>query len=1036
MESTTLPLFELRVLGGCEILGPQGAIRFESAKTTALLVYLALNPGAQSRHKLMGLLWGDLPEEKARRNLRHALWDLRRKLNLPGKITLIQAKEQSIAFNRNAGCVVDADEFQAASQQFSPASPLAAFDLQAAADSYRGDFLDGFFVAGSPPFDEWALLERERLRMAALSLLERLADGYAALGDAPAAISAARRALALDAWREESHRRLMHLLAQSGDRSAALAQYEACRSILAEALGVEPTPETAALVERIKTASTETAEAQVARLPAQSTPFFGRAEELAQIAGLLQQPDCRLVTLTGPGGIGKTRLAVRAAGQMGAAQHQQFPHGIYFVPLAAISDTPALVAAIAQAMRFTFFGPDAPRVQIINYLRHKKLLLVLDNFEQLLTLPMSVGDPSSENAPLFLAEMLRSASEIKLLVTSRERLNIQEEWVFLLEGLKYPQTLSENMPEVDLFPAIQLFLQSARRARLGFSLNAVDRLHVVNICQRVEGLPLAIELAAAWVRALSCEQILHEIETRLEFLESGRRDYPLRHRSLEAVFDYSWQLLTPIEQTVFPQLSVFRGGFDRQAAESVAGATLASLTALVDKSLVRWNAMGRYELHELLRKFASRQLEKSPDLSRQAGSQHSRYYAGRMQALEEFSRRNPQSPEIEELSNEYENFIAAGRRAVEQHDLLAVDQISRGFYFFLHGVSAYRAGESLFGTALETLGWADMDRVLPEAGLLPWKLLAYHASFAVYLGQHLHACAVLQRCLKALEGADPLTANECRFFLGESARFTGEYPRAREYLQASLDGYQQLGNRGGMALALSVLGTVALSTQEYAQARQLFSQSLEIFKSLGAYFGQMLVSLNLGALYKGMGDMAAAEQLFREALPLCQKTHHRWGSAYCYNHLGDIERMRGQFDAARDAYQEGLRLIKDIGQPQGIIRCLTNLGIVSREQGDISQARSQFVEALQMAQSVQAMPLAYEALFEMALLLEAQGDVSEAEHLLNFIQSTGTEYASLRERAIRETGRINATYPLAQTGNALEDWQYTSLVEIIQRLAV
>src|SRR5262249_45381113 len=334
--------------------------------------------------------------------------------------------------------------------------------------------------------------------------------------------------------------------------SGALAQYETCRRILACDLDVGPAAETTALYERIRDSEprTENPEPRTEQsrhtpLPLPPTPLIGRESELAELGALLENPAYRLITIVGPGGIGKTRLALASA----TDQIDAFAHRVYFVPLAPLRSSEFLVPAIADALGLAFSGREDPRAQLLNYLRGKELLLVLDNFDHLL-----------EGAEL-LVDILRRATAVSILVTSRERLNLQGEWVFDIAGLQVPA--ADQIDGVEGYSAVALFLQRAHKVHARFTFGAAEKRAVARICRLVEGMPLGIELAAAWVRALSCAEIAQEIEQSLGFLTTSLRDVPERHRSLLAVFDHSWRLLSADERGVFRKLSVFRGGFGR-----------------------------------------------------------------------------------------------------------------------------------------------------------------------------------------------------------------------------------------------------------------------------------------------------------------------------------------------------------------------------------------------------------------------------------------------------------------------------------------
>ncbi|UCC86777.1 MAG: helix-turn-helix domain-containing protein, partial [Anaerolineales bacterium] len=385
-------------------------------------------------------------------------------------------------------------------------------------------------------------------------------------------------------------------------------------------------------------------------LPIPPTPLIGRQPELTALARMLCEPQCRLLTLTGTGGIGKTRLALELA----FTRRDLFPDGVYFVSLASFTSPEFIAPTIGEALGLRFSGVLDPKAQILDYLREKSLLLVLDNLEHLL-----------EGGGL-LAQMLQQAPHVKLLVTSRERLNLQGEWLFDIQGLPVPAP--DQIDRAEEYSAVALFLQSAWRAQVGFELKDEERPWVARICQLVEGAPLAIELAAAWVRVLTCREIAQEIERNLDFLAASARDLPERHRSMRAAFDHSWRLLSDEERRALSQLSVFRGGFTREAAEKVAGAPLPLLSSLVSKSLAQPVAEGWFDLHELVRQYAEAHLDTVSEghtmvpghadgfAARQA---HAAYYL----ALVEQAAPQLFGPEqvawLQRLEHEYDNIRAA-----------------------------------------------------------------------------------------------------------------------------------------------------------------------------------------------------------------------------------------------------------------------------------------------------------------------------------------------------------------------------------------
>ncbi len=355
-------------------------------------------------------------------------------------------------------------------------------------------------------------------------------------------------------------------------------------------------------------------------LPLQSTSFVGRETEIADVTGLLQNARCRLLTLIGPGGVGKTRLALEAASRIvgrerGAAQAIAYPDGVYLIPLQSVALPEDIVAATAGAVGFEIHTARSPRTQLVDHLAARRLLLILDNYEHLL--------PATD----LIAELLAEAPGVGLLVTSRTTLNLAQEWLYHLEGLAYP--LEKPVEPLQRYSAVGLFIARARQMRHDFALED-EGVHVIEICRKIDGLPLGVELAASWLRRLSCAEIAMEIQRGLDLLESDLAGWPHRHRSMRAVLSRSWDLLGPEGREALMQLSVFRGGFRRESAKHVAGVSLPTLSTLIDHSLLRLTSAGRYEMHELQWEFAAEKLAERPELERVVRDRHCDFFAGFM----------------------------------------------------------------------------------------------------------------------------------------------------------------------------------------------------------------------------------------------------------------------------------------------------------------------------------------------------------------------------------------------------------------------
>jgi len=655
---STSPL-EIQTLGGLAIRQNGQAVEgFVSQKVRGLLVYLACTGRPQPRMLLAELFWPELSEDRALANLRVALNNLRRVAGAHLSIT-----RESVLVVPECRPHLDAAEFEARLRAALTTGEIAApATLEDALALYQGDFLQGFYV-DSASFEQWASLERDRLRFLFFTAADRLIEQLLAEGNYPAGAALASRVLQIDPLREETHRQLMRLLAHSGQRAAALAQYHTCERLLRDELNSVPSRETTRLYERLQGSDvplpaaheSDLAPAALSRhLPPQPLSFVGRESEIAELSVKLSEPDCRLITIVGPGGCGKTRLAVEVARRTA----NDFQDGVFFVPLASVTTADTLIAAIASALGLRFReGTTLPRDELLEYIRGRHLLLLLDNFEQLV------------HAVDVIEDILTSAPGCKLLVTSRQVLNLSWEWPFWLAGMPYPECAGTD--HLDTYSAVQLFVERARRVRHGFS-HRDDPAGIVQICRMVEGLPLGIEIAASWLRIMSCQQIAQTL-TELEVTYSP---VETRHRSLRALFENAWQRLSEPEQRMIMRLSVFRGGFRLEAAEAVASTTLTALAALVNQSLVRANHLsGRFDMHQLFQDFAQERLRAFPSEEQLARERHARTYLGMLHAFEHLPEDGQPRISFEDILPDIDNLRAAWEWAVTHR---RVDLISQG----------------------------------------------------------------------------------------------------------------------------------------------------------------------------------------------------------------------------------------------------------------------------------------------------------------------------------------------------------------------
>ena len=697
-------------------------------------------------------------------------------------------------------------------------------------------------------------------------------------------------------------------------------------------------------------------------LPLPPTLFVGREAELAGLTSLLQDPTCRLVVLVGLAGTGKTRLALQAA----HSQLDRFPDGVFFVSLAPLTSPDMIVTSIGSAIGFQFHEAAEPQEQLLRYLREKHMLLVLDNFEHLM-----------EGAEL-LSTILQTAPGIEILVTSRERLNLHGEWVFEVEGLPYPSNTEESsMERVEVYEAVQLFLQSALRVRPTFRLNEENQGWVVRICQLTEGMPLGIELAAAWVRVLSCQQIAREIERNLDFLKASARDVPERHRSLRAALDHSWNLLSSKEKTVFQRLSVFQGGFRREAAQEVAGASLEELISLLDKSLLKRVGEEQYDLHELVRQYATSHLQSDPPEDFWTHDQHSNYYAAQLKGWEERIASPRQMETLAQMDAEIDNVRVAWNWMVAHRQIANIAKSLHSLWRFHDIRGRFREGEVLMRQAATMLQALDETEATQEAerSILLGRVLAEQGYFCAYLGRYEEARELLGQSLTLLRGsADPAALAHTLAVLGYMKTRLGEYQEAREHAEESLALYRALGDHDRMLYCLVTLSYIHLAQGAYTKAYELSSEALAISRHiLGDPLATEHCLLSLSATASHLGQYAEARRWAEEGLQLSKALNHRSGIGEGLRSLGLIHNKLGEIQRADALLRQSVSQFREIGDPTLIADALVNLGMVTRDAGAESEAKQHFLEALQTAIETQTIHTALQALIEIAAIERKKG---------------------------------------------------------------
>ncbi len=663
---------------------------------------------------------------------------------------------------------------------------------------------------------------------------------------------------------------------------------------------------------------------QLDNLPAALTPFVGRERELASISSQLLRAGVRLLTLTGPGGVGKTRLGLQVAAQMRGA----FADGVWFVALAPIQAPDLLISTIAQVLGIKEVGGEPLINRLKDVLRDKHMLLVLDNFEHLLA---AVG---------LLGDILHYAPEVHILTTSRERLNLREEWVVEVAGLQVPD--GDQAEGGADYSAVALFLQCARRVEAGFTLSAVEQRAVVQICRLVEGMPLGIELAAAWVRALSCGEIADAIAGGLGLLTTSLRNVDERHRSLRAAFVHSWRFLSAEEQWVFRRLSVFQGGFGREAAEQVAGATLALLVALIDKSLLRHTANGRYDMHELLRQYAAEQLQAAGETA-PTRERHLAFYLALAETAGPELRGAQQEQWFDRLEADHDNLRAALEWSrAEASNRVGLLQLASALVEFWVRRAYLNEGRSWLEAAL-----AHADTSVP----VPIRAKTLYAAGCI-------------------------------------AMSTGHFATAGEMLQRSAALWRTLGAEGRRGLALA-LGTLVWAVREQGQpaaALVVAEESIALFRAQGERWGLAAVLGEQAMAFRELEEFGLAEAAIADSIARWKELGDRWGLSSALHAAALIAFRQADYAAAGALFAESLSIIQELGDKRAIANSLFNLGRVALNQENYTQAQALFDETIDRFGHIGDMGGMALSVYYQALMAHLQGDNAQAK--LFFEQAT------------------------------------------------
>ena len=886
--------------------------RFQTRKTGALIAYLAcFDRQLNRRDEIIEQLWPGEDAESSRNRLRMALTWLRKELGSPLETPdgLIIADRNVIYLNPSLYTTDKADyeaHIKAATQAVTDAEQKT--HLQAAAALYRGEML--------PDYDElWVRSERSRLSDSYLMALRRLVKLLAEEREFDSAIEYARHAVNLDPLREESHRLLMRLYAAVGRPAAALRQYYELDDLLREELHMTPTVVTRQLAEHI----TGRQQANAARangsggstgsdggsrdggvsiaerpvlptLPRRKesrplygatltirTPLLGREDSMKAVREMLETPETRLITLTGIGGCGKTRLALALAEQI----NQDYAGIVCFVPLGDLSDPQQIPAAIARVLNLELQGRAPILDQVASHLR-QPTLLVLDSFEHL-----------ARGGPMLVRALLEKAPDLTCLVTSRQRLNLSCEYEYGV--LPLPVPLLAGKPDRLLeFASVQLFVARARAVNPDFEINAENAADVAAICDRMDGLPLAIELAASWSSILTPEQILERLTTRFTLLAHSGHDVPARHSSLRAALDWSFALLEPDVQRFFARLSAFRGGWDLEAAQAICeeAHTPHFLMQLHDRSLLQSETIGkkiRFSFLETVREYAGQCGDKEQRV--ETSQRHAAYFAALAEQARDGLRGQDAAAWHNRVAQEHDNFRAAMQFSLES------------------------------GASQDAL-----------------QIASSIARFWITRGHLAEGFDWLERSLKQNPDADPEMRVPALMGAGNIAYERGDYAAARPLYAEALELRRTLGDGRGIASCLNGLGLVAYEVADFREAKHLFEESRAGFEQHGDGHGKACALSNLANVLGRENDFMTARECHREALGLFRDFADLPNIALTLNNMAYKILNCPDFLTARPLLEESLRIGRILESAESVARSVMGFAILACNQDENERA--------------------------------------------------------------------------------------------------
>ena len=1012
---------QLHLLGTFQfVVDGEPVTAFRSDKVRALLAWLAIESDrSHQRQVLATLLWGNYPDRTALKNLRMSLSNLKKMLTSAGLEELLTITRSQLELTATDLLHCDALELQrlmaeVAAHPHPNGKPCVTClpKLEEAVALYRGEFMAGLSVPEADEFAQWQSIQRELLQDSVNRALDLLIEHAELVREEERIQQFVNRQLALTPWHEIAHRALMRSMARVGRWDAALAQYESCEQVLWDELGVAPSAETVALYGQIKqemqrsvTHVDPVVRPQVRHnLPRLLPAFFGRNAERIQLVQHLKDPAYPLVTVVGEGGIGKTHLSLTVA----AGLLDDFAGGVWFVELEHIELTKSLIQSIllkiAEAMHIDIRNKAEPLTELLVWLQQRELLLVFDNMEHL---------AGERRVARLIETLLNKVVGLTILATSRRPLRMRVEHIQRLHGLPVPESADSASGR----SSIELFVERAERAS-GYERHVDDLPHIVAICRLVEGIPLAIELAAGWTSYMRVSAIADTLLQDVGQLESAIVDVPDRHRSLQAVFDSSWELLPAREQRALAALSVFHDGFTREAAQIIAGANGLTLAALVDKSLLRRSDDGsqlqdRYMLPVVVRRYAVEQLHEQANLLNAAAEKHAVYYLQRVVDYREELKFNSQPDIGRQFLADIDNIRHAWKWHIERKNWSRLADALLPLFYLIDTRSRYRDGRALFQTLVTQLEREQKEQLSKTDLLLFGRASARLGWFTFQLGEVQRGIEYVGEALTLFErhGFSAETIF-CFNYLAAIAMHTGAYDEAFHAVQIAHQRAQDAADQLGLITSNNILGQLARHNGDMETATIHYAEALGLARQIQHLWSITFSLEYLGQIAFDQRDYVEAMRLYQESLAFRLQLDDQRGIGMCSNKMADTALEQRDISQAGLLYKRALDTFDHIGNLLGVLESRNRLGILALVQQDAAEARDHFMYVLQYSQSIQADHVTVAALNGVARVLTLVGKREQALALWGWLRQQ--ELAQLEDEVFQHWRAFSAEFTPTQ----------------------